>query len=200
MRLFLVILFFILIRLKSFSQESYIMTNNGTKIIIQESSVRLISFDRKILYKNLNKGSDQSISFDDFDYIYYNNFKFISIGLNKRKEKDGYFILAESAEKFLFLKIIILKPQEEDEEAPKPSYQLLIVDNQFNTLSVFAINDLNNSINIDSRNNILPNIKAFFPNCDNLLNRLSDYDKKNGDLKNQSILGVLNSPVYIECK
>ncbi|MBC7641414.1 MAG: hypothetical protein H7174_03610 [Flavobacterium sp.] len=176
------------------------MTNNGTKISIQESSVRLISFDKKILYKNLNNGSEQSISFDDFDCIYYNNFKFKSIGLNKRKEKDGFFILAESAEKFLLLKMIISKPQEEDEEASKPSYQLLIVDNQFNTLSTFAIDDQNNSKCIDARNQIVPNVKTFFPNCDDLLNRLSDYDKKNGDLKNQSILGIFNSPVFIECK
>ena len=200
MKLFYKVLFCFFVSLSTFSQESFIVLNDGAKISIQETSVRIISFENKILYKNINKSGEQSIEFKDFDYIIYSNFKFKAIGLNKRKEKDGYFILAETDNKLLLSKVIMAKPQEEDEEPQKPSFQLLITDNQFNTLATMLVDDETNSKSSEQRNLILPLIKLNFPNCDNLLNRVIDYDKKNGDQKNRSILGIFNSPLFIDCK
>lgn len=197
MKLF--ILAFVLAACPIFGQDAYLQKNDGTKIAIDDDSVRIITNEKKVVYKPLNKGGVQTIDFNEFDNFSYSNFKFRTLNLNKRPEKDGYFVLAESSNKFLIFKILTPVPQEED-EVVKPSFQMLIIDNQYNTLSSFSYNDETNSKSIEARNQILLNIKTAFPTCDNLINRFSDYDKKNGDLKNLSILGIFNSPVFIDCK
>ena len=200
MKLFLTIFLAFLLSLKVFSQDAHIELSDGSKVGIQESSVRLISFENKIIYKSTVKNSEQSINFNDFDCIYYSNFKFKSVGLNRRKEKDGYFVLAETKTKILLSKIIITQPQEDEEEAPKPKYQLLVTDNEYNTLASLMLDAENNSKSVDQRNLILPLIKLNFATCDNLVNRATDFEKKNGDQKNLSILGLFNSPLFIDCK
>lgn len=200
MKLFLTVFLTFLLSLKVFSQDAHIELSDGSKVAIQESSVRLISFENKIIYKNTIKNSEQSINFNDFDCIYYSNFKFKAVGLNRRKEKDGYFILAETKTKILLSKIIMTQPQEEEEEAPKPKYQLLVTDNEYNSLTSLMLDAENNAKSVDQRNLILPLIKLNFGTCDNLINRASDFEKKNGDQKNLSILGLFNSPLFIDCK
>ena len=182
-----------------FGQDAYVLKTDGSKISVDDASVRIITSDKKILFRPAEKGREQTLSFSDFDILIYNNFKFKSLNINKKTEKDGYFILAESNSKSLIFKILTANPQDED-ELPKPIFQLLIIDEFLSTLSSFIVNDQTNIKNIEVRNQILLNIKMAFPNCDNLINRVMDYDKKNGDSKNLSILGIFNSPVYFDCK
>ena len=98
----------------------------------------------------------------------------------------------------MLCKILTPIPQDE-EEVPSPVFQMLIVDNEFNTLFSYTLNEETNSKNIETRNFILTSVKESFPNCDDLINRFTDFDKKNGDINNLSILGVFKSPVYYVC-
>jgi hypothetical protein len=177
-----------------FAQDAFIQKGDGSKIVINPSSVRIISNEKNILYKTLGSSSEQKIQYNNFETIFYNNFKFQCLKLTN-KERDGYYVLSENKNNLL-LSNIILKIDEEN-ETQTISFQLFVVDKNSNAIiENFVVNDENNAKAIELRNKILPLANQYFSDCYDLLSRIKDYDKSNGDAKNLSVLGVFNSPIY----
>ena len=178
------------------AQQSYIIKNDGSKIDVDAISVRVITTEKILVYKEYQKNSEKTISFNDFDIAFYSGFKLKILKLNG-SEKDGYFILSECKDKFLVSKVILTgDPESENQEL---SFQLSVIDTKSNTLESFLFNEEKNTKSIALRNLILPTATKYFPNCDDLLNRFTDFNKRNDDVKNLSILGVFHSPVYYAC-
>ncbi len=188
------ILFFVSFNL--FSQSSFITKNDGTKIDVDAASVRVITTEKMLVYKEYQKNSEKTISFNDFDTAFYSGFKLKILKLNGF-EKDGYFILSECKDKFLISKVILTGDSDTDDQ--QISFQLSVIDDKANTLESFLFNEEKNAKSIALRNLILPTATKYFPNCDDLLNRFNDFNKRNDDVKNLSILGVFKSPVYYAC-
>lgn len=179
-----------------FCQTSYIIKNDGAKINIDATSVRVITTEKTLVYKEFNKNSEKSISFNDFDFVLYSGFKLKVLKLNG-SDKDGYYILSECKDKFLVSKVILTGDAESENQ--ELSFQLSVIDDKLNTLESFLFNDDKNAKSVALRNLILPTATKYFPNCDDLLNRFTDFNKRNDDVKNLSILGVFHSPVYYAC-
>ncbi len=179
-----------------FSQSSYITKNDGSKIDIEAASVRVITTEKILVYKEYQKNSEKTISFNDFDYAIYSGFKFQILKISNQP-KDGYFILSECLDKLLISKVdLVGDPEEENQQL---SFHLSVIDKSNKVLENFVFNEEKNQKNIELRNLILPTATKYFPNCDDLLNRFNDFNKRNDDLKNLSILGVFKSPVYYAC-
>ena len=179
-----------------FAQDSFILKNDGSKIEIEASSVRVIANEKILVYKDLKRNSEKKISYNDFDYALYSGFKFQIIKLNNQSE-DGYFILSECLDKLLISKVDLIGDAEEENQ--QLSFHLSVIDKTNKVLENFVFNEEKNQKNIELRNQILPTATKYFPNCDDLLNRFTDFNKKNDDTKNMSILGVFKSPVYYAC-
>jgi hypothetical protein len=179
-----------------FAQQSYIIKNDGSKIDVEATSVRVITTEKMLVYKEYQKNSEKTISFNDFDIAFYSGFKLKILKLNG-SEKDGYFILSECKDKFLVSKVILIGDSESDDQ--QISFQLSVIDEKSKTLESFLFNEEKNAKSIALRNLILPTATKHFPNCDDLLNRFTDFNKRNDDVKNLSILGVFHSPVYYAC-
>lgn len=179
-----------------FAQQSYIIKNDGSKIDVDATSVRVITTEKILVYKEYQKNSEKTISFNDFDIAFYSGFKLKILKLNG-SEKDGYYILSECKDKFLVSKVILTGDFESDDQ--QMSFQLSVIDEKFKTLENFSFNEEKNAKSIALRNLILPTATKYFPNCDDLLNRFNDFNNRNDDVKNLSILGVFKSPVYYAC-
>ena len=179
-----------------FAQQSYILKNDGSKINIDATSVRVITNEKLLIYKEADKNAEKSMSFKDFDAAVYNGFKLKILKL-KGTELDGYFILSECKDKFLISRVIANGDPEADSQ--QLSFQLFIIDDKTNVIESFLFDEEKNAKSTALRNLILPTATKHFPNCDDLLNRFTDYNKRNDDVKNLSILGVFHSPVYYAC-
>ncbi len=190
------IYYLLIVTFNSFCQTSYIIKNDGSKINVDATSVRVITTEKTLVYKEFNKNSEKSISFNDLDFALYSGFKFKVLKLNG-SEIDGYYILSECKDKFLVSKVILTGDAESENQ--ELSFQLSVIDDKSNTLESFLFNEEKNAKSIALRNLILPTATKYFPNCDDLLNRFTDFNKRNDDLKNLSILGVFKSPVYYVC-
>lgn len=192
MKLFFLLLVFISTSI--FAQDAFIQNVDGSKTYIKPSSVRIISNEKNVVYKGLISNSEKKVSYENFEFIFYNNFKFQCL-IIANKERDGYYILAENKNNLL-LSNVLLKIDEEN-ETQTISFQISIVNKNSNSfIETFEVNDDNNSKAIELRNRILPLANKYFSDCDDLLLRFKEYDKSNGDLKNLSILNVFNSPIY----
>ena len=194
MRTIAAFLFFLSINM--FAQSSFIQKNDGSKIDIDAASVRIITTEKILVYKEYKKNSEKTISFNDFDFALYSGFKLKILKL-KDTEKDGYFILSECKDKFLISRVILTGDIESDNQ--QISFQLSVIDDKTTILETFLFNEEKNAKSIALRNLILPTATKYFPNCDDLLNRFADFNKRNDDIKNLSILGVFHSPVYYAC-
>ena len=191
------LLFLLLLSVNIFGQQSFILKNNGSRIDVDPTSVRVVTTEKILVYKEYQKNAEKTISFNDFDYAFYSGFKFKILNL-KGSEKDGYFILSECKDKFMVSKVVTTGDQDSDNQ--ELSYQLSVIDDKLNILETFSFNEEKNSKNIALRDLILPTATKHFPNCDDLLNRFNDYNKRNNDVKNLTILGVFRAPVYLACK
>ena len=179
-----------------FAQQSFILKNDGSKIDVDPTSVRVVTTEKILVYKEYQKNSEKTISFNDFDHAFYSGFKFKILKLNGL-EKDGYFILSECKDKFMVSRVVSTGDQES--ENIEFTFQLSVIDSNAKVLESFSFNEEKNTKSIALRDLILPTATKHFPNCDDLLNRFNDYNKRNNDAKNLSILGVFRSPVYLAC-
>lgn len=194
MKTILYLLFFITGNI--IAQSSYIQKNDGTKIDVEAASVRVITNEKVLVYKEFKKNSEKTISYNDFDFALYSGFKFQILKINN-EPKDGYFVLSECFDKLLISKVAFIgDPEEENQQL---SFHLSVIDKSNKVLENFVFNEEKSVKNIELRNQILPTATKYFPNCDDLLNRFTDFNKRNDDVKNLSILGVFKSPVYYAC-
>ncbi|WP_157813352.1 hypothetical protein [Flavobacterium sp. 5] len=175
--------------------ESFILTNDGSKITIKTSYFRIDNTEKVVYYKLPNSDIESKIKFKDFDYIHIGTNKFKTYKLNNSKEVNGYFVLSDTASKTL---IFTTKPNE-DEESSKVNYVFYILDLNNNIIDSLEFDNLKNAKSNNSRADIFSKIQFYFKDCEMLITRIESYDKLSAQNQNLDILDFFNSPVYIEC-
>jgi hypothetical protein len=194
-KFYLLILF---ISMNSFSMpifESFILTNDGSKINIKTSFFRIDNTEKIVFYKLPNSDVENKIKFKDFDYIHIGTNKFKTYKLNNSKEVNGYFVLSETASNTL---IFTTKPNE-DEESTKIIYVFYVLDLKNNIIDSLQFDNLKNTKSITARGDIFPKIQFYFMDCKQLITRIESYDNLSVKNQNLDILDFFDSPVYIEC-
>jgi hypothetical protein len=176
----------------SFS-ESFILTNDGSKITIKNNFFRIDNAEKIVFYKLSNSEAESKIKFKDFNYIHIGTNKFKTYKLSNSKEVNGYFVLSETASKTL----VFTTTSDDDEESTKISYVFYVLDLNNNILDSLQFDNLKNTKSITVREDIFPKILFYFKDCELLIKRISSYDTSKN--QNLDILDFFNSPVYIEC-
>ncbi|MGQ7945398.1 hypothetical protein [Flavobacterium sp. WC2509] len=195
MQKFYVLMLFL--SMNSFSMpvsESFILTNNGSKINIKTNFFRIDTTEKIVFYKLPNSDVENKIKFKDFDYVHIGTTKFKTYKLNSSKEINGYFVLSETASKTLVFTTI----PDENEESTKVNYVFYVLDLNNNVLDSLQFDNLKSSKSITAREDIFPKIKFHFRDCQELITRISSYDTAKN--QNLDILDFFDSPVYIECQ
>lgn len=176
--------------------ESFILTNDGTKIYIKPNSFKIDNRQKMVYYKSPNSDIDGKIKFKDFDYVLIGANKFKTYKINKLNESIGYFVLAESISKtFIFTTI-----PNDDEDSSKIKYVMYVLDEKGAILDGLEFDNLKNPKSINVRAEIFSKIQFYFNDCDNLMTRIRSYNKLSGQNGNMSVLDFFDSPVYIECQ
>ena len=175
--------------------ESFILTNDGSKISIKPNFFRIDTTDKIVFYKLSNSDIESKIKFKDFDCIQIGTNKFKTYKLNNSKEVNGYFVLSETATKAL----ILTTKQDDEEESTKVNYVFYIIDLNSNVLDSLQFDNLKSAKSTTMRGEIFSKILFYFGDCEMLIKRISSYDNLTVENKNLDILNFFNSPVYIEC-
>lgn len=175
--------------------ESFILTNDGSKINIKTNFFRIDNAEKIVIYKLPNSEVESKIKFKDFDYIHIGTNKFKTYKLNNSKEVNGYFVLSETTSKAL---IFAAKP-DEDEGSTKISYTFYVLDLKNNILDSLQFDNLKSTKSIITRGDIFPKIQFYFKDCELLIKRIESYDNLSAKNQNLDILDFFDSPVYIEC-
>jgi hypothetical protein len=175
--------------------ENFILTNDGTKIIIRHNSFRIDIREKMVFYKLSNVNIESKIRFKDFDYILLGTNKFKTYQLNNSKEVNGYFVLSETDSRTL---IFTTKPNE-DVESTKVNYVFYIVDSNNAIVDGLEFDNLKNTKSSNTRGEIFSKIRFYFNDCEKLVTRITSYDNLLLENQNMDILDFFNLPVYIEC-
>ncbi len=176
--------------------DSFILTNDGTKIYLIPSSFRIDNKEKIVFYKMPNSNIDSKIKFKDFDYIQIGTNKFKIYRINNSREPQGYFVLSETDTKTLIFTTI----PNEDTQSTKVNYVFFILESNNNILDGLEFDNLKNSKSITKRGEILPKIEFYFQHCEMLLKRITAYNNTSVENKQMDILNFFNSPVYTECQ
>jgi hypothetical protein len=175
--------------------ESFILTNDGSKINIKTNFFRIDNTEKIVFYKLPNSDVESKIKFKDFDYVHIGTNKFKTYKLNNSKEVNGYFVLSETASKAL---ILTTKP-DQDEESNRVNYVFYILDLKNNILDSLEFDNLKSTKSTTLRGDIFSKIRFYFGECEMLMSRITSYDNLSVQNQNLDILDFFNSPVYIEC-
>ncbi|REG98111.1 hypothetical protein [Flavobacterium aquicola] len=175
--------------------ESFILTNDGSKINIKTNFFRIDNAEKIVFYKLPNSDAESRIKFKDFDYIHIGSSKFKTYKLNNSKEIVGYFVLSETTSKTL----IFTTKTDEDEESTKVNYAFYILDSNNNIIDSLQFDNIKSLKSSNIRGDIYSKIQFYFSDCDMLMKRIDSYDNLSAKDQNLGILDFFNSPVYTEC-
>lgn len=190
--------FFILfISLKSFSKEplqSFILTNTGSKISIKTNYFSVDYSEKVVYYKLLNSNTESKLGFKDFEYIIIGKNKFKTCKFNNTKEINGYFVLAETPTKSLFVS------SSSDDSDGVVHYVFYIIDSNNVIVDSLQFDNVKKAKSASIRGDIFTRIKFYFNDCNGLMDRISSFDNTSFENLNMDILGFFDTPVYIECR
>jgi hypothetical protein len=176
------------------SLQSFIVTKNGAKIGIRANFFRIDYIEKSIYYKLATSETASKMNFSDFDYILLGKNKFKTFKLDKAKEVNGYFVLAETASKSL-----ILSSVSNDENSTLVQYVFYVVDSNNNIIESVKFDNGRNSKAVAVRADIFSTIKFYFSDCNLLMDRIVLFDNSSFENLNLDILGFFDSPIYIDC-
>ena len=196
---FPLILSFLLIPILVFSQDSYILNKDGSRIVLVKNSVEVVVNDKLISYQVLGSNSTKKLAFNNIHEVYFSNYKLKYFKLKNSKIPSCMFVLSESDKYTL---AFIGNPDLdslEDELDVKIKYRLFVLDKDNNILEEHSFNNINSTSNANDRSLIFDKIKYYFKDCDNLSRRIYDYEMLN-EANFMGMIGFFKFPVYVSCK
>jgi len=161
--------------------------------MIRTNFFRIDYVEKIVFYKLSNSEAENKMSFKDFDYIIIGKNKFKTLKLNNSKELNGYFVLAESSSKSLFVSSI------SDEDDSVMHYVFYIMDSKNVVLDSLQFDNLKKPKSASVRGDIFTKIQFYFKDCNLLMDRISSFDNTSFENFNLDILGFFDTPVYFEC-
>lgn len=190
------LLVFLIFSLNAVSQE-VIQKKDGTKITVDDGSIRIESSRNKIAY--LMKGDQKvyRVKFKDLDYASYGGFLFKTFIVNKKVK--GYFVISEHKNKVLVSSRQTRIKSRGGFESTYSFYEIAILDKEGNVVETLSFSDENSEKSIAARGQVILMIKNHFSDCSKLLERVSLFESPSTDIKKTTILAFINDPKNVNC-
>ncbi|MFB9080252.1 hypothetical protein ACFFLS_11820 [Flavobacterium procerum] len=194
--LFFLVFFF---SLNSYSQNSFILKKDGTKIEISDkfNDFGIINIDKRISYVIPGKTWEKYITYKDLDYASFGQYVFKSF-IIKKKQK-GYFVLADDVDKRLVcLVTTVTTKQGKSLYSTITYYDILVLDLNNNIIETLYFKGTSKSLDhVELRKKVPELIKRNFKNCPKVIERMESFNTN--DEYFMDILGFFDSPVYLKC-
>lgn len=190
---FLVLLF----TLNSFSQNSFILKKDGTKILITDSfnAIDIIDIDKRVSYVLPGKTWEKYTTYKDLDYASFGSYLFKSFLI--KKKYHGYFVLADDVDKRLVSLVTTVTATQGTLTMTSVFYDVLILDMNDNIIDSIYFKASRGGGNTELRKQVPTLIKNNFKNCPKIIERLESFITD--DEYFLGILGFFDSPIYIKC-
>lgn len=194
--LFFLVFFF---SLNSYSQNSFILKKDGTKIEISDkfTDFQVINIDKRISYVVPGKTWEKYITYKDLDYASFGQYVFKSFKVKKKQK--GYFVLADDVDKRLVcLVTAVTTKQGKSLYSTITYYDVLVLDLGDNIIETLYFKGTSKSAdNVGLRKKVPELIKRNFQNCPKVIERMESFNTN--DEYFMDILSFFDSPVYLKC-
>ncbi len=182
-----------------YSQNDFIITNEGEKIEVEDTTIAINYANKALEYKSLEKRKAKTIDFTDFSYCYFEGYVFMTFDLYKNNSIKGYFVLADSKNRKLLS--TVLPPDTDDYNKFKSQtvkYEYYIIDENTTVLEKLAFDNIKIESNSTTRSLIPIKLKNQFKDFPEFLDRLATFNSKDDDDYNLKILELFEFPSYMK--
>lgn len=189
----------ILLTTNVFAQNDFIITNEGEKIDVEDTTIGINYQDKSLEYKSIEKNKIKSIDFSNFSYCYFEGYVFMTFDLNKNKAIKGYFVIADSKKRKLLS--IVLPPDNDGYNKFKNQnvkYEYVIIDESEAILEKLTFDNIKSEINKTIRSQISMKLKNQFKDFPEFIDRLKSYENVIGDNDSLKILEMFEFPSYMK--
>jgi len=203
---------FILLSAKSFSQKSFIVTNDNEKIIVDDNSIDLDIKAERVSYKIPNSDKETEIKFKKIKTANLGYYRMNRMKIADEKDEQLCFTIAETNEKKLigYNKIIYTAPstgggfQSGGRVVTKSFYYIL--DSYNNVLDRTITKDIFGDSYAKDRKKAEEILNKHFSDCKGIMDRLkSSFDSYTGKMINRmsesnvNIIQFFKTPIYTNC-
>lgn len=189
----------ILLTTNVFAQNDFIITNEGEKIDVEDTTIGINYQDKSLEYKSIEKNKIKSIDFSNFSYCYFEGYVFMTFDLNKNKAIKGYFVIADSKKRKLLS--VVLPPDNDGYNKFKNQnvkYEYVIIDESEAILEKLTFDNIKSEINKTIRSQISMKLKNQFKDFPEFIDRLKSYENVIGDNDSLKILEMFEFPSYMK--
>lgn len=193
------IILLILLTTNIFAQNDFIITNDGEKIDVEDTTVSINYLEKAIEYKSLEKNRTKTIDFSEFSYCYFEGYVFMTFDLNKNKAVKGYFVIADSKNRKLLS--VVLPPETNDYDKfknQKVRYEYIIIDQEENIIERQIFDNTKIDSNKTVRTLIPDKLKNQFKDFPEFLERIKSHENAIGDTDHLKILELFEFPSYMK--
>ena len=200
---------FLLLSAKTFSQKSFIVTNDNEKIIVDDSSFEIQLLAERIAYKNPNSQKNQIMHFKNIKKAVLGDYNLSRIKIAEEKEDKLYFTIAETSEKSMVgynsgSSMEVYSPHNEVKQVKHKGdphygyetktttkYLYYIIDNNNKVIEKLKCLDTYGEKFAKERNKVEETIKRHFSDCPDLMARLAEHDLANVDIEYSKRVGKI---------
>lgn len=189
----------LLLTTSMYSQNDFIITNQGEKIEVEDTTIAINYADKALEYKSSEKGKAKTIDFSDFSYCYFEGYVFMTFDLYKKNAVKGYFVIVDSPNKKLIS--TTLPPDADDYNKFKNQtvkYEYYVIDENSTVLEKLAFDNIKTENNAIARSLIATKLKNQFRDFPEFLTRLSAFENIPNDHQNLKILELFEYPSYMK--
>lgn len=188
-----------LISISSFSQNSFLLKKDGSKVKITDDfkAIDIIDIDKRVAYVIPGKTWQKYVTYKDLDYASFGPYIFKSFKI--KNSYHGYFVLADDVDKKLVCLVTeITTYQGRTLSSTISYYRVLVLDSNDSIVDQMDFKGTSkNDTNVNLRKEIPGFIKKYFGNCPNVIERMNSYITDDEFYK--GILGFFDSPIYLKC-
>lgn len=190
---------FILLTTNIFAQNDFIITNDGEKIEVEDTTIGVNYNTKSVEYKSLEKSKIKSIDFSGFSYCYFEGYVFMTFDLNKNNSIKGYFVIADSKNRKLLS--VVLPPDNDGYNKFKDQnvkYEYIIIDENETILDKMTFDNIKSENNKTIRSLLPMKLKNQFKDFPEFLERLKTLENEISDIDNLKILELFEFPSYMK--
>ncbi len=189
----------LLLTTSMYSQNDFIITNQGEKSEVEDTTISINYANKTLEYNSLEKGKTKTIDFTDFSYCYFEGYVFMTFDLYQKNAVKGYFVIVDSPNKKLIS--TTLPPDTDDYNKFKNQtvkYEYYIIDENSTVLEKLAFDNIKTENNAIARSLIAMKLKNQFRDFPEFLTRLSAFENIPNDNQNLKILELFEYPSYMK--
>ncbi len=179
-----------------FSQD-FIQLSDGSKITPIPNTIKVNASKNKLYYLMRGEEKEQCVKFKKIDSAAFGGFKFV--GKKVEKRKNGYYVMAKSAENSLLMKKATRVKSRGGFETYYNRYEIAVLDKADNVLRILNFTDEATTSEAENRGMIASVVAEHFPDCTSLIERITLYESADSAM-HKSVLKIFENPVFVDCK